>query len=182
MTIRLLVAFVLTLFASGSFAALQSSQDGFTVHHEFSVTGKSGDEIWAALVDVGHWWNKAHSYSGDAANLKLDAVAGGCFCERFGNASVQHMLVVAAMPRGLLRLTGGLGPLQGFPVAGVMSWTFKKGEGGAITVLMDYAIAGRAPGLEALAVPVDQVLADQVGRLERFLETGSPEPPAASKP
>lgn len=176
MTIRLFVAFLLAGFTSLSHAALADvSADGFNVHHGFTVTGKTGDELWSALVDVGHWWNKEHSYSGDAANLTLDATAGGCFCERFGKASVQHMVVVNAIPKGLLRLTGGLGPLQGLPVTGVMSWTFKKGEGGAITVSMDYAVAGHAAGLKDMATPVDQVLGDQVGRLERFLRTGSPE-------
>ncbi|HKY92686.1 MAG TPA: hypothetical protein VJM11_16675 [Nevskiaceae bacterium] len=181
MTIRLLVAFVLATFASVSHAAVaESSADGFKVHHAFTVGGKTGDEVWAALIDIGRWWNKEHSYSGDAANLKLDATAGGCFCERFGNASVQHMTVINAIPKGMLRMTGGLGPLQELPVTGVMSWTFKKADGGGITVSMDYVVAGRAAGLKALEAPVDGVLGEQVSRLERLLKTGSPEP--AGKP
>ena len=62
------------------------------------------------------------------------------------------------------------------PVPAELSLPFKKAQGGGITVSMDYALAGRAPGLKALEGPVTAVLAEQVGRLERFLRTGSPEP------
>lgn len=177
MTIRLLVAFILASFATQSSAAIaESSAGGFRIHHEISVDGKTGDQVWAGLTDIGHWWNKAHTYSGDSANLKLDTSPGGCFCERFGTSWVQHLVVVNVMPRGLLRLTGTLGPLQAMPVNGVMSWTFRKGENGAIVVLMDYAVSGNATGLQEMAGPVDGVLGDQMQRLERFIETGKADP------
>ena len=39
------------------------------------------DKVWAALSQVGSWWNSKHSWSGDARNLTLELKAGGCFCE-----------------------------------------------------------------------------------------------------
>src|SRR3546814_9802807 len=37
--------------------------------------------FYRLLSQPGRWWNGAHSYSGSAANLRLEPVAGGCFCE-----------------------------------------------------------------------------------------------------
>lgn len=36
-------------------------------------------EVWETLVAPGRWWNDEHTYSGDAANMSMDARAGGCF-------------------------------------------------------------------------------------------------------
>jgi hypothetical protein len=56
-----------------------------------------------------------------------------------------------------------------------MTWQFTAGPAGT-RVEMTYTAGGYARGgLEAIAKVVDQVLAMQVQRLKRFIETGKPQ-------
>lgn len=154
---------------------LDASDSGFTVRTVVTVSA-TPEKAYAALTEsVGRWWDPAHTFSGDAANLSIEAKAQGCFCERLtGGGSVRHLTVVFASPGKLLRLTGGLGPLQDLGVAGSMTWKFQAAEGGT-TVELSYTVGGyRAGGIKGLAVPVDSVLHAQVERYKRFLETGKP--------
>src|SRR5690349_14228561 len=127
-------------------------------------------------MQIGRWWNPAHTYSGDAANLALSAKPGGCLCETLpGGGFVKHMDVVYAAPGKALRLVGGLGPLQGMGAAGAMTFDFKA-EGAITRVTVTYIVSGFAPGagLAAIAPPVEGVLAEQLTRFKRFTETGKP--------
>ena len=91
---------------------------GFLVRHDVNVNA-APEASWKALIDVGNWWNSDHSFSGNAANMSIDARPGGCFCEKLANGGgVSHMTVVFASPNTVLRMTGGLGPLQGSGLAG----------------------------------------------------------------
>ncbi|MEX0600366.1 MAG: hypothetical protein WD205_06975, partial [Rhodothermales bacterium] len=59
------------------------AQDGFSIRHE-AVVEAAPAAVYEMLVDnVGRWWSPSHTYSGDAANLSIDARPGGCFCERW---------------------------------------------------------------------------------------------------
>lgn len=71
--------------------------------------------MYRALTEEVHaWWDAANSYSGDAANFYLEPRALGCFCEKLpGGGSIAHMQVVYVEPGAVLRMLGGLGPLQG---------------------------------------------------------------------
>ncbi|HEX7915316.1 MAG TPA: hypothetical protein VF497_06160, partial [Rudaea sp.] len=84
-------------------------------HYAFK-TSAAPDRAYAAITGVARWWDSNHTYSGNASNLSLDARAGGCWCEQLADGgSVQHMTVLTAMPGRMLRLSGGLGPLQAAP-------------------------------------------------------------------
>ncbi len=132
------------------------------------------DKAYAAVVKIGHWWNPEHTYSNDAGNLSIEPHAGGCFCEKWRGGSVQHMSVIAAMPGKMLRLSGGLGPLQSGALNGTMTWSFKAADGGT-QIAMSYLVDGLFPGgLDKVATGVDSVLADQVERLQRFIDSGNP--------
>ena len=86
------------------------------------------------------------------------------------------MTVVYADPGKLLRLTGGLGPLQELAVSGMMTWAFTQQAGNKTTITFTYAVGGYAPGgLAALAPFVDMVLGTQVARLRRLIDTGRAE-------
>jgi len=108
-------------------------------------------ETWLQLISPGKWWNEAHTFSGDAANLMLRPQAGGCFCEtiapkdtvnQIGLAgSVEHMRVILAMPDQALRMNGALGPLQSEPVNGVLTVTLGETEKGT-RLVFEYAVAG----------------------------------------
>jgi uncharacterized protein YndB with AHSA1/START domain len=132
------------------------------------------EKLWSAMAAPSRWWSKDHSWSGDAANFSLDATAGGCFCEALLNGgSVEHARVIFAQPGTMLRLSGALGPLQSFPVTGILTFTLKPAAGGATMLELRYAVAGRIgmPGGSAGIAPiVDKVLAQQVAGLKRAAE------------
>jgi hypothetical protein len=83
---------------------------------------------------------------------------------------VEHGRVVNVVPGRLLRIVTALGPLQELGVTGSMTWQIVPSGQGA-TVTMTYAVGGHAPGgLDKLADPVDQVLAEQVALLKAHVE------------
>jgi uncharacterized protein YndB with AHSA1/START domain len=169
----------IALFSSSAHAdVVDSAPGGFSIKQTITVAAPAA-KAWAALIEPRGWWDKRHTWSGDATNLALEAKAGGCFCEKLPNrGSVRHMDVVYVDPAKLLRLTGGLGPLQDLPVAAVMTMQFIQGQGqgqGQTTLELTYKVGGYAStGLAALAAPVDAVLAEQFARWKRKVETGKP--------
>lgn len=140
---------------------LDKSVAGFTVQQRVVVPVRV-EVAWAKFVDVSAWWGDDHTFSGSAANLKLDAAAGGCFCETLtGGGSVMHLRVVDAQPNEMLRLVGAMGPLQPMAVQGTLSVGFKALESGT-EVTLTYAVGGYLPdGLEAWAPRVDGMFAAQ---------------------
>ncbi len=150
------------------------AENGFLLRETTTVAGDAR-KAWNALVDVGRWWDPAHTDSGDGAKLSLDARAGGCWCETLpDHGSVEHMRVVFVAPGRTLRLDGALGPLQSMAVSGVMTWTLTPGEKGT-TIEMTYAVGGDSRGgLKDLAPGVERVLAEQVARYRAYVETGKP--------
>ncbi len=156
---------------------VDSAANGFTVRETADIAAEPAD-VYRALVDhVGQWWDKAHTFSGDATHLSIDARPGGCFCERLdAGGGVQHMTVVFAAPGRLLRMRGALGPLQDQGATGAMTWTLTPAAGGRTHLELTYRVTGYTPGgLQAWAPPVDRVLQLQFQRLQRFVETGKPD-------
>src|SRR6266508_2756431 len=78
---------------------IEATPGAFTMKTTVTIAA-SRARIYDALVQaVGRWWDPAHTYSGDAKNLSIDARPGGCFCERLAdNGGVQHAMVVLAIP------------------------------------------------------------------------------------
>lgn len=155
---------------------VDSTAHGFTVKTVVTIAADEAKVYHDLVANVGVWWDPAHTYSHNARNLSITDKAGGCFCEKLKDGgSVQHMRVVFAEPGKALRMHGGLGPLQALAVDGSLTWELKKsGKGTELTVT--YAVGGYRPGgLAALAAPVDNVLREQVMRLQKFIETGKPE-------
>jgi hypothetical protein len=152
-----------------------SGPSGFSLKTEITVAGTPAD-TFNRFIQIGRWWDPAHTYSGDAANMALTAKPGGCFCETLpGGGFVKHMDVVYAAPGKSLRLVGGLGPLQRMGASGALSFDFEA-EGANTRLTATYVVSGFAPGpgLAPLATPVDGVLGEQLTRLKRFAETGKP--------
>jgi len=146
---------------------VQSADTGFTVSHKLSIAAAPA-RVWEALIHPGLWWEGAHTYSGDAKNLTLDARAGGCWCEKTASGGVEHMRVVYVAAPATLRLLGGLGPLQAMPVTGVMTIELKP-VGAGTEANFTYAVAGPG-GLAPVAAPVDGVLGSQWARLKAAAE------------
>jgi uncharacterized protein YndB with AHSA1/START domain len=126
------------------------------------------DRVYAMLGQPARWWNKSHSYSGDAANLRQDLSAGGCFCETIpsSGATVEHGRVVYAQPGKALRLHAALGPLQQEGVNGALTWALKPVPGGT-EVNQTYVVGGFVRGgADKLAPIVDRVMAEQLKGLQ----------------
>jgi len=163
--------------AAGAHAAVDGAgASGFSVSEAAHIAA-APDKVYAALIVPSRWWSSAHTFSHDAANLSLDARAGGCWCETLaGGGSVQHMTVVYIAPGHALRLRGALGPLQAMGADGALSFALKPGHDGT-DVTLTYAVGGYSKeGFSELAGIVDGVLGEQLQRLKRAVETGSPEP------
>ncbi len=151
------------------------SSSGFTVTHSMVVDSDPA-KVWIAFTQLPRWWNSAHTWSGQASNMSLDAQAGGCWCERWGDASsAMHGRVLMALPGSALRLQAWLGPLQEMPVSGVLTFGTARRDG-ATRLRVTYRVSGAAEaGLDKLAAAVDAVLGEQVRRLKAFVETGKPD-------
>jgi uncharacterized protein YndB with AHSA1/START domain len=150
------------------------ADNGFTARLTVTVAAEPA-KAFQALVDVGKWWDPAHTYSQDAANLSIEAKPQGCFCERLpGKGAVVHMTVVNVVTGKLLRFEGALGPLQALGAAGSLTWTFQPADKGA-AVEVRYAVGGYNPGgFKTLAPAVDSVLRSQLDRYKRYVDTGKP--------
>ncbi len=171
---RLLLVSAIAALGSGLAGAAEVSSNGFLVRHE-RIIGTSAARVYDSLVgQVGSWWNPQHTYSGESKNLSIDPRPGGCFCERLPSGGVEHMRVVYIKPNEMLRLVGGLGPLQGSGVSGSMTWRLSAAENGTRLELV-YSVGGFiAGGFEGVAPAVERVLGEQADRLKRFIETGTP--------
>lgn len=145
-----------------------SSPNGFHLRHSMQLVVAAPD-AYRAFADIGGWWNVAHSYSGEAANLNLTLRPGGCFCERLPDGGgIEHLHVTMVQPGEQIVLTGALGPLLFQAVTGVMTIKFER-IGGGSRVTLDYRVAGFATGgADQLAAPVDAVLGDQMKRYRAF--------------
>ncbi len=155
-------------------ATSEVSATGFlvTLRQEVKATPH---RLYEALGEVDKWWNGNHSWSGKASNLSLAKQAGGCFCERWGQNSVEHARVIHAFEERLLRLEGSLGPLQALAATSVLTFAIAPKDGGS-TLVVTYRVAGNeAAGLQQLAGPVDGVIGEQVRRLVAYVETGKPD-------
>ena len=151
-----------------------SGPTGFEVQEAVRIAAPPA-RVWATLTKPGDWWNSEHSYSHNSQNMTITATAGGCFCEKWAGGSVEHMRVVYVVPGKVLKMEGGLGPLQDMGVAGVMSFTLTATIDGGTAVTLNYAVGGySARGFDGLAKAVDGVLAEQMNRMQLFIQTGSP--------
>lgn len=148
---------------------IYAADEGFYIEISREVTA-SPESSYEQFVRVGEWWNSEHTWFGDARNLSIDPVAGGCFCERSGDRSALHMLVSYVSPGKEMHMLGGLGPLQGLALHGAMVWKFEPLDTGGTRIVHRYRVMGYYPeGLRQLATVVDQVQTDQVARLQTRL-------------
>src|SRR5262249_39552439 len=128
-----LVAALMAVAAAASAEVVDVGDNGFAVRDSATVAADAA-RASAAPLDGREWWAPPHTYSGDAANLSLDPRPQGCWCEKVGGKpAVVHLTVLFAQPGKLLRLSGGLGPLQAMAVTGTMTWTLTPaGNGTAV--------------------------------------------------
>ncbi|MCM8730817.1 SRPBCC family protein [Hephaestia sp. GCM10023244] len=150
--------------------------DSFELKTELTIAAPL-DTVWATLGAPQTWWDKDHTYSGDSANLYLDRQATGCLCERLpGKGSVEHARIVFSQPPRVLRLVGGLGPLQREAVTATLTFTLEP-DGDGTRATLEYVVGGyMRGGGETLAPAVDQVLVHQLDLMKAAAEATAARP------
>lgn len=154
---------------------VSSDKHGFSLKSEIS-TGVPVERAYGAFVEeIGKWWDGNHTFSRDASNLYIEAKPKGWFGEKLPEGGfVRHMEVGFLAPNRVVRLLGGLGPLQELGLHGALTVRFARVEE-KTKVTLTYNVSGyHSGGLDKLAPLVDSVLAQQLTRLQSYLETGRP--------
>jgi uncharacterized protein YndB with AHSA1/START domain len=167
-------AFALALVAPIAMAEVTgTTASGFEVREKVHIAAVPGT-VYAAVLAPKRWWDPKHTYSGDANRLTVDAKEGGCWCETLpGGGAVEHLSITYLAPGKAVRFRGALGPLQAMGVIGSMTITLATADGGT-DLTLTYAVGGYAKdGFEDMSKGVDGVLAAQVARLKKVIETGS---------
>ena len=174
--LRTLTSFSILCVTSPAVAGadvIESTSAGFTIRTVVEIAATPRAVYNALTAQVPNWWDPEHTWSGNPRNMSIDARAGGCFCERLtSGGTVAHMTVVLADPPKTLRMSGALGPLQDQAIVGTMTWMLTE-SGVRTKVEMTYVVGGyMRGGVEPVVKIVDQVLAGQVQRLKRYIESG----------
>ncbi len=158
----------LLLATPASAEIIESAHGGFASTHSVVVAADRA-EVWRELIQPEGWWS--HTWSDDSANLRLDAQAGGCFCESVPSAdgwpagSVEHMRVLMVMPGSTLRMSGSLGPLQAEGLVGTLTVTLTEVDEGT-QITWDYITGGQARfPIDEFGPVVDSVQAEFLGGL-----------------
>ena len=167
--------YAIGLFAAAAIAQpaaadiVESSESGFATRHTALVEADRAT-VWNELLHPERWWS--HTWSDDPANLRLEARAGGCFCETlpavdgWPAGSVEHMRVVFVQPGSTLRMSGSLGPLQSEGLVGTLTVTLEEVEGGLTRITWGYITGGQAHfDLAQIAPVVDRVQGEFLGGL-----------------
>ena len=157
------------LAASPAFAAVESSgADGFVVRHQ-AIVPVDRAKAYEEALHPERWWSDAHTWSGSAANLSIDARAGGCWCERWDQGEAAHGRVIRLLPNENLRVDAAFGPLQEMALNGVFDVWMHEDAGGT-KLEVTFRVTGPASAqLDKLAPAVDQVIGEQVARLQARL-------------
>ncbi|MXP43300.1 SRPBCC family protein [Allopontixanthobacter sediminis] len=153
--------------------------DGGFVTRDAAVVKAAPFDAWQALITPSKWWNSSHTWSADAENLYISPQGGGCFCEllpvpkgapeTIRRGSAQHMVVVLADPGRVLRMRGGLGPLQSEPVQGVLTITLTPSDKGTV-IVFEYVVGGYMRfETPEIAKAVDGVMSQQLAGLAKLL-------------
>ena len=145
--------------ASPAMAEVAEAHDDHFITKAEAVVDADRKATWLALISPARWWSGEHTWSADAANLRLTPQAGGCFCETIPETetadggftlegSVEHMRVIQAYPEVALRMTGALGPLQSEPVTGILTVAISDAEEGPegeprTRIVWEYNVGGK---------------------------------------
>lgn len=159
----ILVLGAVTLTAGPGLAeVVERNANGFSLR--MTAPANAGwTQAFVAVGDVPHWWNDAHTYSGDAANLSLPLAVGACLCERLADGSTfEHGRVIGVTQEREVRLAAPLGPLKGKASKAELTFGWAPDARGGVMLTLTFEVEGE--GLGAFADPVDQVMTDQFQR------------------
>ena len=146
----------------------EKSPAGFQIQITRKLDCDSKEAYKRFVDDFSKWYDASHSYSQEAKNLSID-LQRHCMLEVLPDGGfVRHMDVVFHQPGKTLRMTGGLGPLQGMGVSGALTYSFiNDGSGSKLNVV--YNVAGAEfLKLDRIADPVKEVLSMQMDRFQKY--------------
>jgi len=168
---------------------IAQSPQGF-VSRNVVVVAATPAAVWKRLITPAVWWSSDHTFSGDAANMSLDPVPGGCFCERLpgdpvkgpkpgmvtrgpSRGGVEHMRVVFTERGKALRMVGALGPLQSEAVNATLTVTLTAMDSGT-RIVFEYVVGGymRYPA-DKIQPAVDTVMSNQLLSLAHGFAPGA---------
>lgn len=153
------------LFAQNAAAeVVSSSTTHYVLRHE-ATSARSPEALWERLVAPASWWHPDHTYSGDAANLSLDAKAGGLWLEDWAGGSVAHGEVLLVQRGEVLRMAAPFGPLQGVGAYTVWTITISAADEGSRVVFDEVSTGPATANLAELAGAVDYVKTEAISRL-----------------
>jgi hypothetical protein len=163
----------LSLWICGLTAALadvvSAGPTGFLVKIDVDIA-RDKTRVFQTLLKVDSWWDKGHTYSGDANNLSIKLEPGGCFCEIWPRGAVEHLRVLSFSRDTSLTMGGGLGPLQNLG-DGVMRFALSPNDQGSHLTLTYRVWGFDDKGLDKMAMPVNQMLSEQVAHLKAAAES-----------
>ncbi len=144
---------------------VESSPERYVLKQQME-SSLSPPQLWKRLLEPSSWWHPDHTYSGDSANLSLDAKAGGLWREDWEGNSVFHGSILQVQTEKTLRLNAPFGPLQALAVNVVWTINIEPVESGGSLVTFDEIANGTAASkLDALAGAVDFVKTEAIKRL-----------------
>jgi hypothetical protein len=158
---------LMTATATATAEVIKSSDDGFISRHEVTIDRDKATVFKTMTSRLGEWWNPSHSFSSDAANMRVDVE---CYCERWGGNVVRHLDTVMWIENSKVVMHGGLGPLKELGLSGTMIWSLERNDDATTTATWKYHVYGFSEtGLSDLAMAVDGVLKEQIDRLAGHL-------------
>lgn len=116
-----ILSFGLSFSFSSHASVKQLNEHGFTLENTLLINAPAKQVLAALVSNIDYWWPKDHTWWGNKGNMTLRPVAGGCFCETAGENSAEHMRISFFEVNHELRMTGGLGPLQGMGIYGALT-------------------------------------------------------------
>ena len=168
------VAFTMAFSPRASAAVVNVGPNGFELKQVVHIAA-SPDQVYAALIQPARWWNSAHTFSGDAANLTLEPKVGGCLCEAMPKGGfVRHLTVVMVAPGEEIDLRGAMGPFMTRGVDGDLGFTFAAAGGGTDVTMTNNLGGYMSEGFAGWAPKADAMLADLLSRLKSYVETSQP--------
>ncbi|MBW8303021.1 MAG: hypothetical protein K0M78_03580 [Brevundimonas sp.] len=165
----LIAALVLALSAAPAAAeVVVRTADSFILRYEMAAEIDPAD-IPGALENVGRWWDGAHTFSGDAANITIDLSPGGCWCERLADGTAFDHGRTVSMSEEQIVFDAPFGPLRGKAAKAVLTMTWPSPHG---VRSQTWEMVVEGPGLGAMADAVDGGVGDGFQRWVRNLEPG----------
>lgn len=167
---------LLAVMITSSYAraeVVSRSADGFTLR--FAVGAEAAPEdVVTAVSELPRWWDPAHTYTGDAANLSLAFEVGGCWCERLADGTIFEHAVVTGILADRVTMIAALGPLHDKTTKAELTFGSEPENRGRL-VTVDFVVEG--PGLGAMADGVNTVMDQAFDRLIHQIEYGEPPQP-----